>query len=359
MSFILYAKTHFPPNKYSQNQIADIVGTAFHDHKDAVEKIFSHAHVKERSLALELNDYKTLSGLEERNSAWQKQALRLTEENLKYFFEEKMFPIEDVGAIFSTTITGLMIPSLEARMMNRFPFSTLTKRIPIFGLGCLGGVALLARAHDYLKAYPHKAALVLATEFCSLTFQLNDPSMANIVGCSLFADGAAAVLLVGEKHPWHTKAPLQILENESHFFPQTERIMGWDIVDQGFKLVLSGDVPKVVHEQLAPQLKNFLDRQRLHQEDIGFMVAHPGGPKVLKAMQESLHLAEDSLSLSWQSLRDQGNMSSVSVLHVLEKTLHHPSLSHSNGRKNNSGYGLMVAMGPAFCAEVCLLKRVG
>jgi alkylresorcinol/alkylpyrone synthase len=243
----------------------------------------------------------------------------------------------------ATTITGMMAPSLEAIMMNRFPFPTDLLRTPIFGLGCLGGVASLNRAHEFLKSRPDKLAIVMAHEACSLTFQFNDSSMANMVGSSLFGDGAAVVLLAGENHPLYKKSGLVINETRASFYPNTESIMGWEVVDTGFKIVLSGSVPDMVYNNVAQDLKNI----NYTPENFSFVISHPGGPKVLEALAKVTEKSRDDFRFSWESLFENGNMSSVSVLNVLEKNL---ALGKKSGEQ-----GLMMAMGPAFNSEMSLV----
>ena len=354
MSIIISAKTSFPKHEYSQEELSHFLGTIHPKNSDAIKRIFKNALVAKRRLSLPLEIYKNLAGLELRNNHWQETAMKLQIQNLEYFFEDLKFPLEDISIIFSTTITGLSIPSIEAKLMNLFPFSKKTKRVPIFGLGCLGGVSLVARAHDYLVAYPKEAVLILATELCSLTFQINDFNMSNIIGTSLFADGAGAIIMVGDEHPWKIKGSYQICASESSFFPNTERVMGWDIVDQGFKLVLSGDVPKIVSDHLIPSMNHFLQSNKLSVEDIKFYISHPGGPKVLYAIEESLNLSTDQLALSYESLKDHGNMSSVSVINVLERSINHVKKKS----KCLQRYGMMLAMGPAFCSEIVLVKEI-
>jgi alkylresorcinol/alkylpyrone synthase len=350
MSVIISAKTSYPEYEYTQDAMANFVGDIFKDNSAVVKKIFKNSLVKKRRLVMPIDRYKELSGLQNRNDFWINEALKLQTKNCQYFFEELKFPIQDIGMVISTTITGLSIPSLEAKLMNKFEFKPTTKRLPIFGLGCLGGVASINRAHDYLSAYPHEAVLILATELCSLTFQWDDYSMANLVGTSLFADGAGAVLVVGDKHPWANKGQLEIVKGESIFFPNTERIMGWDIIDQGFKLVLSGDVPKIVSDHLVPSFEKFLTTHNFKKELCEFTISHPGGPKVLQALEDSMQIPKEDLSLSYKSLEEHGNMSSVSVVNVLEMYL------QGNKKNHKDKLGILLAMGPAFCAEVMLVR---
>lgn len=351
MSLILSSKTSFPQHQYSQTDLASFLSDIHSEKADVIKKIFKNALVEKRNLALPLQNYKDINGLQSRNDQWIKNAIDLQTKNLNYFFNELNFPIQDIGMIISTTITGLSIPSVEAKLMNIFPFKTSTKRLPIFGLGCLGGVASIARAHDYLKQYKNEAVLILATELCSLTFQLDDFSMVNIVGCSLFSDGAGAVLMVGKEHAWANRAKYEVIDTNSIFFPNSERMMGWDIVDTGFKLVLSGEMPQIIEERLAPEYFNFLAHNSITLDNIAFFLSHTGGPKVLSSLEDSLKIPNQFLNLSYESLKEQGNMSSVSVIHVLEK-----SILQSNSSIYKNKKGVMLAMGPAFCSELILVK---
>jgi alkylresorcinol/alkylpyrone synthase len=263
--------------------------------------------------------------------------------------QEKVgFDWKDIGVLVSTTITGVAVPSLDARLMNRLPIPHDVVRTPLFGIGCLGGVASLNRAKDLLKAYPNKLALVIAAEACSLTFQFSDVTMSNMVASSLFGDGTAAVLLAGKDHPLSRKGKLEIVDSLNTFYPQTERIMGWDMVDSGFKVVLSGNVPEIVQKHVGGNTQDFLERNHLSSDNINNLISHPGGPKVLNALSEVLKKDESLLRHSWESLRDQGNMSSVSVLNVLERSL--------DQNKLKKGYALALAMGPAFNSEMSLIR---
>jgi alkylresorcinol/alkylpyrone synthase len=203
--------------------------------------------------------------------------------------------------------------------------------------------------NDYLLGHPKEAVILLATELCSLTFQFQDKSVANLVGTSLFADGAAAVLMLGTEHPLSKKSQFEVLAGGSFFYPDTERIMGWDIVSSGFQIVLSGDVPKIVSEYVKPNIVEFLSSQKVTPSDVGFMVSHPGGPKVLDKISEISERSPEEFRHSWASLQEKGNMSSVSVLHVLEKTI--------ADKIDKNKIGLMLAMGPAFCSEMALIKK--
>jgi alkylresorcinol/alkylpyrone synthase len=218
----------------------------------------------------------------------------------------------------------------------------------MFGLGCVAGAAGVARVNDYLRGAPDGVAVLLAVELCSLVPK-SKPSMATVVGSSLFGDGAAAVVAVGDRRATRIDASgPEVLDSRSHLYPDSQRTMGWDIDSTGFRLVLSPDVPKVVERYLGNDVTNFLAAHGLTVDDIGTWVSHPGGPKVIEAITATLGLSDDALELTWRSLAEVGNLSSASVLHVLRDTI--------EKRPPGGTPGLMIAMGPGFCSELVLLR---
>ncbi len=218
--------------------------------------------------------------------------------------------------------------------------------MPIFGLGCVAGAAGIARAADYVKAYPDQVALLVSVELCSLTLQRQDLSIPNLISSGLFGDGAAAVVVVGSERP---AAGPRILASRSVFYPDTERVMGWEISERGFQVVLSAEVPEMVRRHLRRDVDRFLADHGHRREEIASWVAHPGGPRVLEAMAEALELPAEALDVTWRSLREVGNLSSTSVLLVLEETLR-------VRRPQPGSLGLLLAMGPGFCSELVLLE---
>lgn len=350
MSIIHSVVTSFPKNYSSQDEICEEISKIWPDKKKHVEQFHSSSQVKGRHLSIPLSEYKNLGDIGDRSQKWLEVAVELQTNNINNLLKNAGLQPSDISLITTTTVTGLAIPTLEARLMNKISFNPNTKRLPIFGLGCLGGVAGINRVSDYLKGHPREAALLLATELCSLTFQFQDKSVANLVGTSLFADGSAAVLMLGDEHPLSKKGQFKVLSGESFFYPNTERIMGWDIVSSGFQIVLSGDVPKIVVEHVKPNINDFVSANKITLSDVGFMVSHPGGPKVLDKVCEISDRSPEEFKHSWGSLAEKGNMSSVSVLHVLEKTI--------NDNKKTNELGLMLAMGPAFCSEMALIKKI-
>jgi alkylresorcinol/alkylpyrone synthase len=211
----------------------------------------------------------------------------------------------------------------------------------------VAGAAGLSRINDYLKAYPRHAALLLCVELCSLTFQPDDVSMANLVACGLFGDGAACVVLVGPEHPLAARARATIEQSRSVLFPHTEGVMGWDIVDHGFRVVLTGQVPELARSALASSVRGFLAEHGLLPANIVRWIAHPGGPAVMDAMERGLELPPGTLQQSRDCLARVGNVSSASVLMILEEAL-------TSGIA--PGKSVLLAMGPGFCAELLLLQ---
>ena len=352
MSYLCYAQTSFPQNNYNQNEIKKLLKTLWSGEKELelIEQFFASTGVKTRSLALPLEEYQNLGHFGNRNNLWKKEAVTLQKKNIKDIIKKIKIPAEDIKLIASVNSTGLCVPSMEALLMNEIPFGQNTKRLPIFGLGCLGGVAGINRVHDYLEGHKNEAALVLVTELCSLTYQLKDSSIANLVGAALFGDGAGAVLMVGEDHPLKEDALLEIITTKSFFYPDTEHYMGWKMVETGFEINLSSDIPNLVRSQVGLNIKDFMKENGIDKNDVKFYLGHPGGPKVLDAVTEALNGKKEDLALSWESLENHGNMSSVSVINVLE-------LFQQKNKFKKGDVGIMFAMGPAFSLELSLVKK--
>lgn len=317
--------------------------------------------VGSRNLALPLERYKQLSGFGESNAAYIEAAMEIVERLVGGMLRECGVNPSSIHLIVSTSVTGIAVPSLDARLMNRIAFPHSLRRIPLFGLGCMGGAAGISRAADYLRGHPEESAIFFSVELCSLTLQREDLSIANIVSSGLFGDGAAAVLLLGKNSPLAGRVhpglllPGQpdirmprILDNRSCFFPNTERVMGWDMQDTGFQVVLDPGVPEFARAHLRPGIEAFLKEHGLSIGDIDVWIAHPGGPKVITGMEEGLGLAPGTLKLSMESLAKYGNLSSASVLFILKETL--------AANPPAGSLGVLVAMGPAFAAEYALLQ---
>ncbi|HZN41014.1 MAG TPA: 3-oxoacyl-[acyl-carrier-protein] synthase III C-terminal domain-containing protein [Planctomycetota bacterium] len=341
--------TVFPPHWYEQSTLTEYLVAAFGAEPRFAERLRSlHANtgVQGRHLILPLEAYGELTDFTRCNAAWLQGALDLGEQACRAALARADLEPADVDIVFFATVTGLASPSVEARLIQRLGMRADCKRVPIFGLGCVAGAAAVARAADYVKSYPDGVALVLTVELCSLTLQREDRSVANLVSTGLFGDGAAAAVVVGAGR---RKEGPEVLATRSVFYPETERMMGWDTGSFGFRIVLSAEVPTVARERVPGDVDDFLRDLGRSRADIARWIAHPGGPKVLQALQEGLGLHRADLECSWQCLRRVGNLSSVSVLMILEETM-----QKNPGRR--SDLGLMVAMGPGFCSELLLLR---
>jgi alkylresorcinol/alkylpyrone synthase len=357
---ILSVGRAFPPHYYDQETLIAAFlqhwAGAMHNQR-RLEQLHRHVLVGGRYLALPLEEYPKLQGFTDANNHWIRVALDVGAAAITDALDRARIQPDQVGALFFTTVTGLCTPSLDARLMNRLKLPPQLKRLPLFGLGCVAGAAGIARAADYVRAFPDQAALLLSVELCSLTIQRQDISIPNLISSGLFGDGAACAVVAGARLTERlqeagseaaTYAPT-VLATRSVFYPDSEEVMGWDISERGFRIVLSAGVPEVVKKHLRQDVDQFLAAQGLHIRDINSWVCHPGGPKVLEAFEEVLELDPEALALTWRSLREVGNLSSSSVLMVLRDTM-------ESRRPPAGSLGLLIAMGPGFCSELVLLQ---
>ena len=348
--FIRAVGRALPPHYATQEQLIAAFRELWatrHFNLERLEDLHRAVQVGGRYLALPLDAYPPLTTFQQRNDAWTRAATELSEAVVRQALDKAELTPADVDHVFFATVTGIATPSIEARVANRVHFREDFKRTPLFGLGCVAGASGLARAADYLRAFPTHTALVIATELCSLTLQREDLSIPNIIASGLFGDGAACAVLRGAAAPG-ARGP-RVVASRSVFYPDTERVMGWDVVDSGFKVVLSAKVPVLVTEHIRGNVDRFLAEHGLARGDVRHWVAHTGGPKVLKAFEEALELEAAALERSWASLREVGNLSSASVLFVLGETL-------ESAQPRPGDWGVMMAMGPGFCAEMVLLR---
>ena len=343
------AASAFPKNVYDQQTIAEFLKQYWGErlqNPDALERLHARAGVDRRFLSLRLEDYQKLDTFGRANDAWIENAEQLGSDAICRAITPLGLEPRDIHALYFVSVTGVSSPSIDALLINRMGMSTSLKRNPIFGLGCVAGAAGIARAADYVKAFPNQVAVLLSVELCSLTWQREDVSVANYIATGLFGDGAAAVVLAGSETG--LTGP-RVVATQSSFYPNTQDVMGWEISEKGFQIVLSPEVPNMVHKHLAGDVDGFLAQQGLTRSDIGGWIVHTGGPKVLDAIQGALRLPDRALEASWECLRNVGNLSSASVLLVLQDFL-------TRRRGEPGSYSLLAAMGPGFCSELVLLQ---
>lgn len=338
----------FTQHRYNQDEVAREL-TEFAE--PGFMRFAQTAGVDQRSLALPLSRYPKLSGFTEANDAYLEVAVDLGERAIRSALSAANIEPDEVDTIVMVSSTGIAVPTIDARLMSRVGLRPNVKRVPLFGLGCVAGAAGMARVYDYLHGYPGDVAVLLSVELCSLTLQREDTSIPALIGVSLFGDGAAAVVATGAERnalSGRTGAGPRVLATRSRVIPETVDVMGWNVSSSGFQLVMSRDVPKMADQYLRDEVDSFLADHGLSLADITTWVCHPGGPKVLDSIEQALGIPSEALVHSWNSMRDNGNISSASVLDVLRRTLAEPPPAGS--------FGVMLAMGPGFSFELLLLQ---
>lgn len=346
-------------HRYSQDAVKDIVSGLFEypDRKMArLLKVFDSALINERQFSVDEHWFYEEHSFAERNQLYLQCALRDSLQAIDTCLSDRQFlhqdiPHDAVDMILFVSSTGIATPSLDSRIMNERPFRPDTQRMPLWGLGCAGGAIGLSHASTWIQANPDKICLLVCTELCSLTFQKSDQEKSNFIGTALFGDGTGVVLLIGEQSPYlqHLKGlKPSVIKTSSHTERNTEEVMGWDVSNTGLKVIFSKSIPMLVETIWKKHFLTFLKQLSCDVSEISSYIVHPGGAKVLQAMESTMAIKKEQLIYSYQILFDHGNMSSATVLYVLREWM-------KAGVKQDDK-SILSALGPGFSSELLLLE---
>jgi alkylresorcinol/alkylpyrone synthase len=308
---------------------------------------FDNTEIITRNFCKPLDYYADLHSFQDQNTEYIRISLEYSIKAIEACIASAQLNKDDITDIIFISTTGLSTPSLDALIINEMKLNRNIGRIPIFGLGCAGGVAGFSKASTLAKANPDAVVLLVAVELCSLTFLRNDYSKSNFIGSSLFSDGVAACIITGDHHTNATNNSIHFLGAQSNLYYDTLDVMGWQFMNEGFKVLFSQDIPTIIAQNVLGDITSFLKKHQLALSDIKNFIFHPGGKKVLEAYKAALSVEGDFLKKTREVMNDNGNMSSPTVLYVLEKFF---------TEDFENGYGLMMAMGPGFSSEMVLLQ---
>jgi alkylresorcinol/alkylpyrone synthase len=308
-------------------------------------RILNNSQVEQRFSVMPIEELVAPRSFKESNDVFIDKSIELGEEAVRRCLAQAGIGPRDIDLLITVSCTGFMIPSVDAYLINRLGMRSDCKRIPVTELGCAAGAVGLARAHDYVKAFPSARVLVLAVELPTLTFQADDVNMAHIVSSIIFGDGAACALVANEG----IGPGPRILDTRSHLYPDSIRHMGFDVDGNGFHIVLDKCIPFVVRDTIGGLMNDFLKPHGLTTADMQFYALHPAGKKVLLFMEDQLGIARPKSQSTWTVLKTNGNMSSASILYVLKDLM-------EKGQPRVGDYGAMLAFGPGFSAELLLAR---
>jgi alkylresorcinol/alkylpyrone synthase len=365
MSYILSVGTAVPEHEVLQ---ADVAAFSLRHFSGKLARhsqlmgIFANTQIDKRYFVRPLPWFSEPDhGFRERNDIYIHTAEALSMQAAEQAIARAGLTAQDIDYVAFVSTTGIATPSIDARLMTKMGMKPTTKRAPIWGLGCAGGVAGLARAAEFTQADPHAIALLVCVETCSVTFQFHDFSKKNFVATALFADGAAAAVVSGELRMRNGEStgmhstfripysPLKFVASHSYLFPNSENVMGWDVVDTGLSVIFAPEIPARIARDMQPVVADFMGQQCITARDLDHFVMHPGGARVIEAYQEAFGLEDGELRHTAGVLREFGNMSSPTVLFVLERAM-------AEGKIKQDDWVLMGALGPGFSSELALLK---
>ena len=352
MSRVVSVGTAEVPYILSQNEIKEYLYRIFSEKSyiiDRMIQVFDNAGIDYRHFVHPPEWFETNTGFIDRCDSFLKNSIALSKSAISDCLESCSAGYSDFDHIIFISSTGVTAPTVDAHLVNELKLDKHMKRTPLWGLGCVGGATGLSRALEYTSAHPKSAVMVVCVELCSLAFQKDDYSKSNIVSLALFSDGAAACLVAGKEHRLFEQSNINLLSSHTTTFMDSLDVMGWEIVDEGFKAIFSKDIPSIVKDKVSPSLKEILCTHKVSQDELNHFILHPGGPKVLKAFEENLGRSEGAFVDSRKVLREHGNMSSPTVLYVLKEFM-------NKGEYGEDEYGIISALGPGFTSEILMLR---
>ncbi len=349
MARIVSVATAVPPHRIRQEEAREFAANLFQRAYPDIQRrlsIFEHARIRSRYLCVPKEWFSSEKSFLEKNSTYIEWACRLGEEAARKCLDAAGVNSGGVDYLLFVSTTGLATPSIDARLINSLGMSPHTRRSPVWGLGCAGGAAGLSQAFHYVQGNLKAKVLLVAVELCGLTFHFGDLSLSNLTATALFGDGAAAVLVAGEDAGLDG---INILGTQSMLWPDSYEVMGWNFMNEGMQVVFAKSIPDIIRRFVRKNVEEFLEKKNLALSDIAHFILHPGGAKVLDAYQDVLGLTPIQLKHSAEVLAEYGNMSSPTVLFVLDRFLR-----ERNGPSGS--YGLLTAVGPGFSSENVLLR---
>ncbi|MCH2534847.1 MAG: hypothetical protein MK008_10435 [Bdellovibrionales bacterium] len=342
---ILSVAEYVPSNILTQDQAKELSYNYFEDKIKNLERymrVFDNSKVEKRYLSNPIEWYLKDKSWPERNKAYLKFSIESLNNIVEQMLSKANLSAHNIDHIITVSSTGIATPTIESHLMDRFSFKQDLKRTPIFGLGCVGGLSGLQRASEIANAYPGEKVMLLTVEACSLGFQPHEYEPKNIVAMSIFSDGAAGAIVSTEP-----ATQFNISNHYEYRWPNSINVMGWNIKDNGLSVVLSREIPSITKNKLPKVYNNYLELYNMHNTNFNSLVAHPGGAKVLEALATGLNVKVNKLKQSWTVLNSFGNMSSPTILFVLNRCLK----ESKSGEKH-----IMIALGPGFTSALSLLE---
>ena len=354
MSQVISVGTADVPYKFNQYEVKKFARELFTDNKNYINRmlgVFDNSLIETRHFVHPRSWFDTPKNFVERSQSFLENSIQLSISAIKDCLEKADADLNDIDHIIFVTSTGISTPSLDAHLINELKIDTHIKRTPIWGLGCVGGAVGLTRAMEYTMAFPQSAVLVIALEICSHAFHREDYSKSNIVSLALFSDGAAASIVSGNEHRLSKSSNINLIDSLSTTYYDSLGVMGWDIVDDGFKAIFSKDIPTIVRKEVKSNIEELLSANNVSISDLKQFAVHPGGAKVLMEYEGSLGLPQGTFRHSRKVLKEHGNMSSPTVLYVLKEIMDEKDFKKGE-------YGIISALGPGFSSEIILFEIV-